>query len=325
MKISAHRELWELSEPFHIASASWTHAHGVVVQVESGGCVGRGEAQGIFYLDETAEDVLAMVESVSLRIQQGVDREELRSLLPPGGARNAIDCALWDLECKLAGKSVWELAGIAPEPRQTVFTIGVSETPGEMATAAQAASNYAHLKIKLDAHRAAEKIMAVREARPDAELVIDANQTWSFDLLEAMAPLCADLGVRMIEQPLPRGGDEALDNVQFEIPIAADESCLHLGELDTAASRYQMVNIKLDKCGGLTEGLLIAKEARARGLGLMVGNMMGTSLSMAPAFVLAQLCDLVDLDGPMLLRHDHPLGMSYGNGVVEELRRDFWG
>lgn len=325
MRISAHREHWELSEPFHIASASWTHAHGVVVQVESGGCIGRGEAQGIFYLDETADVVLATVESVIPRIRQGINRDELQSILPPGGARNAIDCALWDLECKLAGKSVWALAGIAPKPCQTVFTIGISESPGEMAAAARAAANCAHLKVKLDTHRTAEKIEAIREARPDAELVIDANQTWNLDLLEVMAPLCADLGVRVIEQPLPRGDDKALESVRFELPIAADESCLHLGELDTAALRYQMINIKLDKCGGLTEGLRIAKEARARGLDLMVGNMMGTSLGMAPAFVVAQLCDLVDLDGPMLLKHDHPLGMSYANGVVGDLRQEFWG
>ena len=325
MQISAHIEEWTLKKPFRISGKEWVSTRSVVVQVAAGGCVGRGEAQGIFYTGETAETLLAQVFDAMATLRNGVGRDELLSLLPSGGARNAIDCALWDLEARQSGRSVWELTGIDPRPVTTVFTIGLEPEPEQMAANARAAAELPVLKIKLDADRPVERLAAIREARPDARLVVDANQGWSFDLLQAVLPRAADLGVEMIEQPLPRGGDDVLEGFESPVLLAADESCLDTGEFDQASRRYGMINIKLDKTGGLTEALRLAKAAKDKGLKLMVGNMMGTSLSMAPSFVIAQLCDLVDIDGPLLLKNDHPDGLRYDRGVVGVFDPGFWG
>lgn len=238
---------------------------------------------------------------------------------------NALDCALWDLECKRSGKSIWQLTGIDPKPVTTVFTIGIESTPEAMAAKAAAASDSPILKIKLDDHLPFEKLTAIRSARPDAKLVVDANQGWNFELLQALLPKCVDLNLDMIEQPLPRGGDECFEGFNSPIVLAADESCQDTSELNAAARRYQMINIKLDKAGGLTEALRLAREARQRGCQLMAGNMGGTSLSMAPSFVVAQLCDFVDIDGPLLLKHDRPLGLNYQKGIVEGFDSKLWG
>ena len=194
-----------------------------------------------------------------------------------------------------------------------------------MAAKAAAAMDAPILKIKLSGDRPYEKLAAIRAARPDAVLVVDANQGWDFGLLQEVLPKCVDLNLAMIEQPLARGQDEMLEGFVSPITLAADESCLHTGELETAASRYSMINIKLDKTGGLTEALRLAKAAKARGCKLMVGNMVGTSLSMAPSFVVAQLCDFVDIDGPLLLKYDQPRGMEYKNGVVSGFDQRLWG
>jgi L-alanine-DL-glutamate epimerase-like enolase superfamily enzyme len=325
MKFSAHIEEWEMKQPFRISGSEWTHSRGIVVQLAEGGFVGRGEAQGVFYLDETAESLLDQVDAVAATIRRGISRGELQHLLPPGGARNAIDCALWDLECKQAGKTIWQLTGIQPRPVTTVFTIGIEATPEAMASKAAAAASAPVLKIKLDSHQPVERLAAIRAARPDAKLVVDANQGWDFDMLREVLPRCVDLGLEMIEQPLKRGADEMLEGFASPITLAADESCLHSGELETAARRYGMINIKLDKTGGLTEALELARAAKDKGCKLMVGNMMGTSLGMAPSFVLAQLCDFVDIDGPLLLKYDHPDGLSYHNGVAAVFDSRFWG
>jgi L-alanine-DL-glutamate epimerase-like enolase superfamily enzyme len=325
VKVSIHIEEWEMTQPFRVTGSEWTHSRGIVVQLAADGFVGRGEAQGVFYLGETAATIFAQVHEVAGRIRQGISREELQALLPPGGARNAVDCALWDLECKRTGKTIWQLTGIEPQPVTTVFTIGLESTPQAMADKAAAAANAPVLKIKLDSHQPVEKLTAIRSARPDARLVVDANQGWDFALLKEILPRCAALGLEMIEQPLKRGGDEMLEGFDSPIMLAADESCLHSGELETAARRYRMINIKLDKTGGLTEALKLAHAAKAKGCKLMVGNMMGTSLSMAPSFVLAQLCDFVDIDGPLLLKYDHPEGLRYRNGVAEVFDSRFWG
>ena len=232
---------------------------------------------------------------------------------------------MWDLECKKAGKTIWELTGINPKPVTTVFTIGLEDSPEAMAAKAAAAADSPILKIKLSDHMPYEKLAAIRAARPDAELVVDVNQGWSFELLKEVAPKCVGLNLAMLEQPLARGGDEMLEGFKSPITLAADESCLHTGELETAARRYSMINIKLDKTGGLTEGLRLAKEARAKGCKLMVGNMIGTSLSMAPSFVVAQLCDFVDIDGPLLLKYDQPKALKYNKGVVKGLDPALWG
>lgn len=325
MKICAHLEDWELVQPFRISGMEWITSPTLVVQVEEDGVVGRGEAQGVYYLDETAAGLFEQVDRIAPEIRKGITREELQHLLPAGGARNAVDCALWDLECKKSGKTIWELTGIDPKPVTTVFTIGLEPTPEEMAEKAAAAADAPVLKIKLNDDRPYERLSAIREARPDAELVVDANQGWDFDLLQEVIPKCVDLDLGMIEQPLPRGGDEMLEGFESPITLAADESCLDTSELETCAHRYSMINIKLDKTGGLTEALKLAYAAREKGCKLMVGNMVGTSLSMAPAFVIAQLCDFVDIDGPLLLKYDHPLGLQYEKGVVSELDPRLWG
>ncbi len=325
MELSLHIATWELTEPFRITNAEWTHSPCLVVQLIEDGYIGRGEAQGIFYLDETAESILEQVHAVAGEIRKGISREELQHLLPAGGARNAIDCALWDLECKKSGKTIWQLTGIDPKPVTTVYTIGLEDTPEAMAAKAAAATDAPILKIKLDGHMPYEKLAAIRAARPDAKLVVDANQGWSFELLKEVLPKCVDLNLDMIEQPLARGGDEMLEGFESPITLAADESCLHTGELEVAARRYSMINIKLDKTGGLTEGLRLAKAAKEKGCQLMIGNMVGTSLSMAPSFVVAQLCDFVDIDGPLILKYDQPRGLKYNKGVVDVFDRRLWG
>lgn len=325
MDISMHITDWELTQPFRISGFEWTNTRCLVVQLIEDGFVGRGEAQGVFYLDETAESILAQAQLVVAEIRNGVSRQQLQDLLPAGGARNAIDCALWDLECKRSGKTIWQLTGIEPNPVTTVYTIGLEASPQAMAAKAAAAADAPILKIKLSDHKPYEKLAAIRAARPDAELVVDANQGWSFDQLKEVLPKCVDLNLAMIEQPLARGGDACLEGFRSPITLAADESCLYTGELETAAQRYSMINIKLDKTGGLTEALRLAKAAKAKGCKLMVGNMVGTSLSMAPSFVVAQLCDFVDIDGPLLLKYDHPHALEYINGVVKGFDAALWG
>lgn len=325
MDISLHITDWELTQPFRISGYEWINSRCLVVQLSEDGCIGRGEAQGVFYLDETAESIFEQAHAVAGEIRKGISRDQLQDLLPAGGARNAIDCAMWDLECKRAGKSIWQLTGIDPKPVTTVYTIGLEDTPEAMAAKAAAASDAPILKIKLSAHMPFEKLAAIRAARPDAVLVVDANQGWNFDQLQEVIPKCVDLNLAMIEQPLARGGDECLEDFNSPITLAADESCLHTGELEAAASRYNMVNIKLDKTGGLTEALRLAKAAKDKDCKLMVGNMVGTSLSMAPAFVIAQLCDFVDIDGPLLLKYDQPNGLKYVKGVVKGFDSVLWG
>jgi len=325
MELSLHITDWVLTQPFRISGYEWINSRCLVAQLFEDGYVGRGEAQGVFYLDETAESIFAQAHSVAAEIRKGITRQQLQDLLPAGGARNAIDCAMWDLECKRAGKTIWQLTGIDPKPVTTVFTIGMESTPEAMAAKAAAAANAPILKIKLNSHMPYEKLAAIRAARPDAELVVDANQGWSFEQLQEILPKCVGLDLAMIEQPLARGGDEQLEGFESPITLAGDESCLHTGELETAAQRYSMINIKLDKTGGLTEALLLAKAAKEKGCKLMVGNMVGTSLSMAPSFVVAQLCDFVDIDGPLLLKYDQPNGLEYINGVVNGFDPALWG
>jgi L-Ala-D/L-Glu epimerase len=325
VKIGVHIERWPIIRPFRIAGKTWDHFESVVVELERDGVVGRGEALGVYFLDETPETLMAQISQKSESINDDIDRARLQSLLPPGGARNAIDCALWDLEAKSVGRSVWNIAGVQPKPLETVFTIGIEETPAEMAAKASAASAFGLLKIKLDGSRPAERLEAVRRSRPDARIVVDVNQGWTFDQLVELAPICASLGVRMIEQPLRRGNDDELDTYDSPVPLCADESCLHLDELERAAARYQWINIKLDKTGGLTHALALAKAARSLGLQIMVGSMGGSSLAMAPSFVVGCLADLVDIDGPLLQRFDRLPGLKYKGGWVSVFKPNVWG
>jgi len=324
-KISFREESWPSLIPFRIARMTWNDFPCIVVEIEHDGLNGRGEALGVSYMGEDNGTMLRQIEGVLPQLNAGVSREELQHLLPAGGARNAIDAALWDLEAQRLGRSVWEMAGVAADPIETVFTIGLEDEPEQMAAKATAAASMSLFKVKLDSDCPTERIQAIREARPDARLIVDVNEGWDFEQLQRVAPQLADLDVKMIEQPLPRDDDAELEHYAAPLPICADESCLHLEELPLAAERYNMINIKLDKTGGLTHGLVLAKAARARGLGLMVGCMGGTSLSMAPAHVLAQLCDFVDIDGPLLLTKDRPGGLIYERGIASVPADHFWG
>ncbi len=324
-KLSIHTETWSAAAPFTITGRTVTEFETFVADIGEGVRSGCGEGMAIHYLGETTASILAQIESARAAIEKGADREALRSLLPPGAARNTLDAALWDLEARLGGQSAWTLAGVEPRTVETVYTIGIETEPEAMGEKA-ARVTHPLLKIKLDGDRPVERVEAIRRRRPDARLVVDANQGWSFEQLREVAGEMKRLGVIFIEQPLRRGSDEFLEGYQAPLPLAADESCQHLGELEQAARRYQMINIKLDKCGGLTEGLLLARAARERGLGLMVGCMGGTSLAMAPAQVLAQLCDYVDIDGPLLLRNDRIGGFVYDTGQVNLPASGFcWG
>lgn len=318
-------EQWPLVTPFRITGYSFSAIEVLVVRLERDGHVGWGEAAGVHYLNDKPASMMRQIEPLRTTIEAGISRDSLQEMLPPGGARNALDCALWDLEAKCAGKTIWDLTGIEPKPVTTVFTIGIEDTPQAMAARAREASIYPLLKIKLDADRPVERVAAIRTARPDAGLVVDANQGWTFEQLVEVAPKLAEMGVKLIEQPLPRGSDEALEGYVSPVPLAADESCQHRGELDPASRRYQIINIKLDKTGGLTEALLMAQAVRDKGLELLVGNMVGTSLSMAPAFVVAQGCQYVDLDGPLLLKHDRFPGLRCHNGEIAVPNPRLWG
>jgi L-alanine-DL-glutamate epimerase-like enolase superfamily enzyme len=316
-------EPWELKQPFKITGHVFIAPELIQVEITQDGSTGRGEGAGVYYLAESGASMLHQVESVRAAIERGANREELRQLLPHGGARNALDCALWDLEAKLTGKTIWELTGIKPGKTSTVYTVGI-DTPEKMAEQARQLTT-GQIKVKLDGEQVLERMSAVCAARPDAEIIVDINQGWNFAQLVEFAPKFRELGVAMIEQPLPRGGDAELEGYPSPIMLCADESCLDTSEFEQAARRYQMINIKLDKTGGLTEALDLARLARERGIELMVGNMVGTSLAMAAGFVIAQLCRFVDLDGALFLKRDCEHPMSYTNGTVSPPSPELWG
>ena len=308
-----------LKAPFRITGYTFTEVAVAVVTLRSGEATGRGEAAGVYYLDDTAERIAHTLETHREPIEAGVSREQLQRLLPPGGARNAVDCALWELEAQRTGRPVWRLAGLDHVlPRITTFTLGADE-PAAMARGAQALTQARAIKLKLsgEAELDAARVEAVRAARRDAWLAVDANQGYSLDALDSVLPTFVEARIKLIEQPLPRGREADLDEFDSPIPLAADESMQGLADIGGLVGRFDVVNIKLDKCGGLTEALAIVNEARGAGLQVMVGNMVGTSLAMAPAFVIAQLCDYVDLDGPTFLSQDRSPGVTYDGGAID--------
>lgn len=324
-KLSIHLESWPSIIPFRISNNVWDDFPCLVYEIEQDGVIGRGEALGVSYFGETLESMADQLRGISDAMSNGADRNALLELLPPCGARCAADSALWDLEAQLSGISAWQTAGVEPGPIETVFTIGLEDTPEQMAAKATAAADLSLFKVKLGDDRPVERIAAIRAARPDSRLVVDANQAWTFAELQEFGPALHELGVLMIEQPLARGEDNELAAYESAAPLCADESCQHIGELDAVATRYQMINIKLDKCGGLTHGLELAQAAREKGLGVMIGCMGGTSLSMAPSHVIAQLCDFVDIDGPLLIKKDRDGGLVYDHGIVTLPSSHFWG
>ncbi len=316
MYLKLHSERWAYAEPFRITDYVFTHAEVLVATLQDGDAVGRGEAGGVYYHRETPESMTQQIEAVRLQIERGLDRDALRDLLPAGGARNAIDAALWDLDAKRTGTPVWRAAGApSPIPLKTTFTVGAG-TPDEMARTARAYTQAQAIKLKLTDQDAAACVRAVRAARPDVWLGVDANQGFSRSSLEQLLPEMVQAGVALIEQPVPVGQDGSLKGLKSPIPLAADESLQSLADMQGLVGLYDVVNIKLDKCGGLTEGLAMAREAKRLGFKVMVGCMSGTSLSMAPAFVLGQLCDFVDLDGPMFLSGDRDVPALYDHGEL---------
>lgn len=304
--------------PFRISGHVFTATAVLLATVRQDNHIGRGEGAGVYYLGDDAANMLATAERARSAIEAGINREELQTVMPPGGARNAVDCALWALEAQQTGEPVWRLAGLQkPRPLLSTLTLG-ADIPAAMAKAARALDPSAPIKVKLTGDLSLDeaRIVAIRAARPDAWIGVDANQGYDLTGLEALLPALVAAGVAQLEQPLRRGDESALDGLKRPMPFVADESAVTLAETDKLVGRFDIVNIKLDKCGGLTEGLAIAKRARQLGLGVMVGNMMGTSLSMAPSFVVGQFCDVVDLDGPTFLAMDRTPSVTYLNGQI---------
>jgi L-alanine-DL-glutamate epimerase-like enolase superfamily enzyme len=307
-----------LCNPFRISGYTFTDIPVVLVQLRRNGCVGRGEAAGVYYLKDTPEAAAATIEARRADIERGVTRDELRALLPVGGARNALDCALWDLEAKEARRAVWRLAGLSEiTPRITTFTLGADDP----ATIVQRAAEYVGaraLKLKLTGEVDAdiERVRTLRAHAPKVWLGVDANQGFTPQTLDRILPVLADCGVALLEQPFARGKEADVEGLNIPMPVAADESVQGLADIASAVGRFNTINIKLDKCGGLTEALLMVGECRRLGLRVMVGNMMGTSLAMAPAFIVSQLCDVSDLDGPVFLAADRSARVTYSDGRI---------
>jgi L-alanine-DL-glutamate epimerase-like enolase superfamily enzyme len=310
-------ERWPLVAPFRITGYTWEAVDVLVVSLGIDGRVGCGEAHGVYYRNDNPASMIKQIESLRTTIEAGIDRESLQSMLPPGGARNALDCALWDLEAKLSGRPAWQVAEVGSlRPLLTTFTCGADE-PETMAAAARAYTHARAIKLKLTGEPIdAERILAVREAKADVWLGVDANQGFTRPFLERLMPTLTASRVALIEQPFLIGQESLLDGFQCPIPVAADESVQCLSDIPGLVGRFNVVNIKLDKCGGLTEGLAMARAARDLGLETMVGCMTSTSLAMAPAFLVGQLCRVVDLDGPVFLKSDRAISVQYADGFI---------
>jgi L-alanine-DL-glutamate epimerase-like enolase superfamily enzyme len=311
-------ETLRLAQPFRISGHVFTGSDVIVVTLHDGDLRGRGEGGGVYYLNDDVPHMLYTIGAVRSAIEAGPTREELRSIMPPGGARNAVDCALWELEAARAGLPVWKLAGQSePQPLRTTFTLG-ADTPEIMAEGARRYSHARSIKVKLTGELELDiaRVEAIRAARPDVWLGVDGNQGFVIDQLDELVAALVEQDVSLLEQPLARGREADIYGYKSPVPIAGDESLLTLDDIAGAVGTFDVVNIKLDKCGGLTEGLLMAAEARRLGLGVMVGNMVGSSLAMAPAFVLGQGCDIVDLDGPTFLAEDRTPSVVYEGGNI---------
>ena len=325
LELSVRVERFPVAGAFTIARGSRTEAVVVVAELSDGVHHGRGECVPYARYGETIEGVAAAIEGIGSRLTSGLRREALQQAMAPGAARNALDCALWDLEAKRTGQPVHELAGLpAPQPLTTAYTISLA-SPEVMADAAAKASGRPLLKVKLGAPGDPDRIRAVHAAAPDSELIVDANEGWSAANLQENLDACAGAGVTLIEQPLPASHDDALTSISHTMSICADESLHDRASLPRLSGKYDAINIKLDKAGGLTEALALAVEAERLGFSLMVGCMLGTSLSMAPAVLVAQRARVVDLDGPLLLAHDRADGLRYDGSIVHPPTPTLWG
>ncbi|MCL4067693.1 dipeptide epimerase [Pseudomonas sp. GX19020] len=319
--ITATTARFRLAQVFTISRGSKTEAQVVTAQVARSGMTGHGECVPYARYGESLDSVLAEIAGLT----RGITRTGLQTALPAGAARNAVDCALWDLEAKISGRRAWDLAGLAaPAPVTTAFTLSLGE-PAAMEAAARAASDRPVLKIKLGTPDDMPRLEAVRRGAPKARLIIDANEGWTPEVYKDLAPRLVEMGVVLVEQPLPAGQDEALAEMARPLPVCADESCHDRASLAALRGRYDVINIKLDKTGGLTEALALRDEAQAQGFGIMVGCMVGSSLAMAPAVLLAQGAGYVDLDGPLLLAEDRPHPLRYDLSQLHPPERQLWG
>lgn len=325
MKLTVRDERWPIAGAFTIARGSKTEAHVIVVELETDGARGRGEAVPYARYGESVAGALAEIEALRPALEAGLDRTGLQARLPAGAARNAIDCAFWDLEAKRRGVRAWVSAGYPSlAPIQTCYTISLGE-PDAMAAAARAASARPLLKLKIGGPDDLDRVAAVRAAAPRSALIVDANEGLTFDELRRLAPAFSKLEVKLIEQPLPVGKDEELEGFRSSILICADESLHTREDLAACARRYGAVNIKLDKSGGLSEALGLVDDARRTGMGIMAGCMVATSLSMSPAMIIAQDAAFVDLDGPLLLARDREPGLKFDGSLLYPPDPDLWG
>ena len=324
MRFTVAAEVWPLAGAFTISRGSKTEAKVVIVMLEDGGAIGRGECVPYARYGETVESVTEALEGARPRIEAGIGRDAVAEVLSPMAARNALDCALWDLEAKKAGVPAWRLAGVeAPGDLITAYTISLGE-PDAMAEATARERHRPLLKLKLGRPGDRQRLEAVRKVAPDSRIIVDANEGWSETDLPELLAVSADLGVELVEQPLPADADEALRHLRHPVLIGADESAHDRRSLASLEGRYDAINIKLDKTGGLTEALALADAAVAKGFRLMVGCMVSTSLAMAPAFLLANAADFVDLDGPLLLARDRP-GIRYDGSLMHPAPSALWG
>ena len=318
-------ERWPLAARFTISRGSKTEVVTVTVTLTEAGAVGRGEAVPYARYGESVDGVIAAIEKLRPRLEAGLDRPELQIALPPGAARNAIDCALWDLAAKQAGRSVAALAGLpVPKPVTTAYTLSLDGVAA-MGAAARAQAGRPLLKLKVGGAGDLDRVRAVHANAPQARLILDANEGWNEADYRRLTPVLGPLGVEMIEQPFPVDRDAVLADLPHPILICADESCHDRASLARLRGRYDAINVKLDKTGGLTEGLALVAAARAEGLEVMVGCMLATSLAMAPAILLAQQARWVDLDGPLLLARDRSPGLVYTGSVVRPAAAELWG
>lgn len=323
MQLHVDIERWPFKAPFRITGYTFTEAAAVVVTLTEDGISGRGEAAGVHYRGESPQSIVEQLEAMRPLLLGGLTREALQSLLPPGGARNALDCALWDLGARRSGIPAWQSAGLeVPKPLPTTYTVG-ADTAEAMARAAVAYRGAKRLKLKLTGEDDIARIRAVRAARPDVWIGVDANQAYDVGSLRAVLPALLEADVRLIEQPVRVGHEHELAGFGSPIPLGADESVQGLADLPKAVGVFDVVNIKLDKCGGLTEALHMVREIRRLGMKPMVGCMEGTSLSVAPGCLVGQRCDLVDLDAALFLAEDRPPAAVYEQGTVH--CPDGWG
>ncbi len=325
-QLRVHKEKWPVRGVFAISRGSRTEIEVVVAEVVEGDCRGRGEGHPYTRYHETLDGVAAELEKLSAEVAGGIDCESLQEVLPAGAARNALDCALWDLRARQEGVPVWKLAGIreAPAPALSAFTLSV-DRPEAMAARAREHAGKTLLKVKLAGEGDLERMRAVREAAPKARLIVDANEAWTEELYRKLVPELAAMRVELVEQPLPAGKDACLRGLERPVPLGADESCHDRSSLPGLEGLYDFINIKLDKTGGLTEAVRLAATARERGFRIMVGCMLGTSLAMAPATLLSGYAEFVDLDGPLLLAKDRENGLRFEECRIQPPGRALWG